>query len=219
MRLGRRVDSVTTRPSLPRAVLVAAASLGLAAPAAGLGISPDPFPFDAFGSNFGEIRLVAVVSGLPSGGSVGDGSVAGTDTTLVLEYVSGPAGAGPSLQIDSTGTMTAIGWIPGPDPDVLAMTLTSSFIAGIDFDVGAISGAGEAYDPFFLSFSSVAPGDTLDFIYNAALNFPGLTIVPEPGTAVLFGSALLAIAARGRKPDQTTRIRNSRRMSASGRSR
>lgn len=176
-----------------------------AQPASALGIAPNPVELLYFGEEVvARITLVGTATGLPAGGVTLRGSVAPSDESLLftVEYVE-PNSLGPLGAVGvqrSSGTWSALGWIPGANVDWSIHSSLSGATAGI---AGPLE-SGQTSDVFFLSSASIAPGTTLDFQFSGWHGVPygtgSATVVPEPGTAALLagGLALLARARRRR---------------------
>jgi hypothetical protein len=189
-------------------VFAAALTLG-ASPAFALTIIPNPVSLNASGI-VRSIELVDVVTGLPVGGVVGDGSVGASDTTLVFQAT-----------VVESSPFDAWGFI------VLGLRLVggSSFIAptasgGIDPDSNLDEGdiradnsvlflgtvdEGTTSDRFFVSYASPLATDgslELLFVAGEAVNLvQGVAlIVPEPGTVLLLTLAKALTAARSMRP-------------------
>jgi len=200
-------------PALAAFVLLA----GAGAPASALTMSPNPLALSVLGPPVtGTLELVSQNSGVPSGGTVQYGSVAAGDLTFVFEIFvaswSGSAGD-PWYAIESSGTISGAGVIPGSDADIEVAADPSPY-AGVamvfDPNAGFIPGLvpGQNYDNFFVSFSELAVGDTLDVLICgpdlvqggfSCFSFSEASIVPEPSTALLVAfSGLAALALRRR---------------------
>jgi hypothetical protein len=198
-----------TRSSL--ACLAAAASLALAAPAAALTFAPNPVPVNHFGGVVvGQLELVDVVTGVPSGGVVLYGAVSPTATTIVLRG---------SVSVGSSGLLylgireilsgsfvefDGLGWIAGADEEITSAIEGIPGTAG--FLIGGTVDAGEAFDLVFMSYDGgLAADGTLEFIASLVIapeEVGAALLVPEPGVALALGAAAIALAAalsRGRR--------------------
>jgi hypothetical protein len=178
------------------AALVGAHSAsGLILDPAVIPLAPEP------GSGFdpgisGELRLLAVTAGLPSGGIVLTGSVEVGDVTLVFEVENTASVAFSALHTDAihpasldpvghAGVFyTGFGWIPGAGVDFVAALIASDLASGV-FD-GTLD-PGETSDAFFVSIPALAPGTP----FAGALSEVGqyavglATVVAEPEEALL----------------------------------
>jgi hypothetical protein len=207
-RTGRRPGAA---PILLALVLVLAGSRT----AVGLSIVPDPLGLS--GAATGSLDLLAVVTGVPAGGTVQFGSVSGSDTTLVfgLSISSHEAGGDPFYALVSSGTIVGAGVIAGadlavaPDLSIFDPPLSEAAVVGDpagDFDVGVVPG--QVYDPFFVSFSSLSPGDTLSVLPCTAFPFASCvaelelgeaSVVPGPPTSALLLLGAAFALGRGRR--------------------
>jgi len=192
------------------ALLMGSTFIVFAGPARALTITPNPFVVD-HGSVEGTVELVDVVTGLPTGGSVGLGVISPTATTLVFSVEIGAASAiaqGLWLRVVDAGVGVlpdATGWIPGPDADI-------SIFGGGGADawsgfVPASTLPGTAIDFVFLSYDAALAAEGSLIVEAGLLSSPSAggsaAIVPEPATAPLF---LLGLCALG-----NVRPRRSRR--------
>lgn len=199
-------------PALAAFVLLA----GAGAPASALTMTPNPLAFTAPPVT-GTLELVSQNSGVPTGGTVQYGSVAAGDLTFVFEiFIDSHTAAGdPFYAIESSGTISGAGVIPGSDAD-LEVAADPSPYAGVAlvFDPNAVGISpglvpGQTYDRFFVSFSALAVGDTLDVLpcapdivgggFGCPLSIAEASIVPEPSTALLVVIAGLAALALRRR--------------------
>lgn len=196
--------------SLPMAVATYFA-LG-AASASALTISPNPVFLNDQGL-VGSIELVDVVTGLPTGGVVGDGAVGATDTTLVFQanVVASPLDAWTFILVilrSASGFIapTATG---GVDPDNnLDQGVIDNIPGGVN-PTALFSGSvpeGVTSDRFFVSYAGpLATDGSLGFFLRAGVPLqpgPGFSVadgtalvVPEPATALLLtlGAALTCV--------------------------
>ena len=198
--------------------LSAAGILALGAPAASaLSIIPNPVSLNGSGI-VGSIELVDVVTGLPAGGVVGDGSVGASDTTLVFEadvVASSPFDAWTfillGLRAVGGGSFVAPTATGGVDPD---FNLDEGFIqAGNDAKFTGSVAEGTTSDRFFVSYAGpIATDGSLELFIRAGegITFTDGTalVVPEPGTALLLalGAALTAaLSVRARRSEGSSR--------------
>lgn len=224
MTLGRLDDAMDPgRRARLSAVCLLALSFVLleARPAVGLGLSPDPLDFSfssgPFDEGAGSLDLLEVRSDLPAGASVALGSVAPGDVVLVFsvavdEPVTTSLGLAASVPIGAAGT------VAGPDADLaFAQPAASLCLSWVNTDClslydargpGAPDGlvAGLAYDAFFLSFPSLAPGDLLGVAaclsggcnFGSSYGSVDAVVTPEPGRWALLALALGPAVARRR---------------------
>jgi hypothetical protein len=198
----------TARVLLALAAGVALGAFG-PAPARALGIAPNPFgvlPGDAI-AVAGSIELVAVVSGVPAGGSVVLGSVDPGDTTLVFraDVTASTSdalllGIGPVAVPGSWSAFAGAGWIPGGGVDITSWTSIPGVAAFLP--AGAAVNAGQSYDLVFLSYDTPPAEDGTLEVRGAFSYVPetlgAATIVPEPATALLLGGGLALLGGRHR---------------------
>ena len=189
----------------------------VAAPASGLSIIPNPVSLNNAGI-VGSIELVDVVTGLPAGGVVGDGTVGASDTTLVFEadvVASSPFDAWGfiflGLRLVGGSSFIAPTATGGVDPD---FNLTEGFIQAGNSAIftGGVD-EGTTSDLFFVSYASpLATDGSLELFFRAGegITFADGTalVVPEPGTALLLAlSAALTTAwsVRSRRIEGSSR--------------
>jgi hypothetical protein len=170
-----------------------------------LSLFPDPLGVNALGVD-GEVTLLSVETGAPTGGIVSLGIASPTDTTLVLGGSLDPGSApgnGLFLSVrDAGGTVipfTAAGWIPGAGTDI---TIVGASGGVVSFVPTVLSG-GTVIDAVFLSFASPVPEDGslflhASFVSSASSDGVGV-LVPEPATASLLALGLVGIAAMRRQ--------------------
>jgi hypothetical protein len=179
-------------------------------PTSALTILPNPVPLDNSNGIVGSIQLLDIVTGLPTGGVVGDGSVGASDTTLVfaahnvesfpsdfwnivtvrLETVAGGSAIAPA----------AIGIVP-PETNLSADLIGPTGLA----QFGASLGEGETSNAFFVSYPGplaadgslqirVAAGEGVNFAFGTAL------VIPEPtGTLLIALGGIPLLARRSRR--------------------
>jgi PEP-CTERM motif len=172
--------------ALVTAVLVWAV---LPASAQALSLTPDPLLFDLSGQGAinvlkGTIDVIGFTTGVPSGATYA-GSISPTDVTILFQASSDPASdlSIPNFYVTTVGaTESGRGTIPGPNEDVSAN-------GGATFDFPNGLDGGETTDIFFISFSSIAPGATINWEI-VVIPIGQQTAVPEPGTALLVLSAV-----------------------------
>lgn len=184
--------------------LSAAVILALGArSASALSIIPNPVSLNEVGI-VGSIALVDVVTGLPAGGVVGDGSVGASDTTLVFQATvveSSPFNAWAFIVLG----LRAVG-----GTSFIAPTATGGIDPDFNLDQGQIRfdsayftgtvDEGTTSDLFFVSYAGPLATDgslELRFLAGEAVNIADGTalIVPEPGIALLLAlSAALTTA-------------------------
>src|SRR5574338_622595 len=152
--------------------------------------------------------LVAVVSGVPTGGSVLLGSVDPTDTTLVFraDVTAGTSaalwfGIEPIASPGSWTSMAGAGWIPGSGVDI---TSAGSNVPGsVGFLTGSGVNAGQSYDLIFISYDAAPAQDgSLEVATGITLAPNALgtaTIVPEPASAALLALGIGGLAALRRR--------------------
>lgn len=188
-----------------QSLVLAPLALALGAQSASaLSILPNPVPLNNAGI-VGSIELVDVVTGLPTGGVVGDGTVGASDTTLVFE-----ADVVASSPFDAWGFIV-VSLQPAGGGPFIAPTATGGIPPDFNLDEGTISGSsalftglideGTTSDLFFVSYASpLATDGSLELFFRAG---EGITfadgfalIVPEPGTALLLGLGGALAAAR-----------------------
>lgn len=198
-------------------LLFASIALALGAvPASGLSILPNPVPVNQFGI-IGSIELVDVLTGLPAGGVVGDGTVGASDTTLVFE-----AHVVESFPFDAWN-LVALRLRPVGGTSFVVPTATGGIGTDFSLDYGFIGAngtaiflgevlEGETSNEFFVSYASpIATDGSLELFFQAGegVSFARATalVVPEPGTSLLLAVGTGLIAARSAR---SRRIRGSR---------
>ncbi|MCG8590847.1 MAG: PEP-CTERM sorting domain-containing protein [Proteobacteria bacterium] len=178
----------------------ALSGLLLAGNAAALSLTPNPLLMDT--PDFtGELELLEVVTGLPTGAVGVEGTVEADDVTLVFEA---RTGAGPNpwdLMVVGIFGMTSngAGVIDGPGDPLSVLDLSGGgarFFSNI-----ALGGTSQR---FFISYDAVADdgSQTLGWLVASGAT-PGTgqsgTLVPEPGVGLLFGAGLALLAGRSRR--------------------
>ena len=155
----------------------------------------------------GELRFLGDAIGLPAGAVVLDGGTGAGDVSLVFELELAPQSAptiGPYVAWIVRGTdfviPTALGWIPGSEPDALAdLSFATGTIQGLEF---ASLQPGQTSDAFFASFAEVRAGDVVNFTYTQLIGSPPsgaqLIVIPEPASAALVAAGLLLLLAHRR---------------------
>lgn len=170
-------------------------------PAASAGIIvPESISFTAGGES-GTIDFLGHSIGLPSGGVVLDGSVGASDDVLIFT-VSLTSGEVRDFTFEFlTLSSTAAGVIQVGDVD---MERVNPLAPGYEFEFrpDALLG-GQTSNPFFVSFSSLTDGASLDFVLNFKNGGPAegsmtVTLAPEPSTALLLGLGLACVSGLAR---------------------
>jgi hypothetical protein len=184
--------------------LVVLASIALSGSARALSFDPNPVPVSHSGGGVaGDIELIEVVTGLPSGGQVLLGNVGPAATTIVLRgsvdagsaeilYLGVREGGSPSNWV----SFGALGWIPGADVDITSGIEGTPGTAG--FLPASPPGAGQSFDLVFISYDGpLATDGTLEFVAALVLvpdDVGVATLVPEPGSPVSLAAALVGLA-------------------------
>jgi hypothetical protein len=161
--------------------------------ASSLTITPNPVDLV-----FGQLQLIGVVTGLPSGAVVQFGTIGANDPTLLLQ-VSVDADASDLTLVPVVFGGTSFGGggtLPGANFDV---TLANPFPGTAR--IQQVIPTGAVTDIFFLSLSALAAGDgvSLRVDFSDSLVLTGFTIVPEPSVAILLGVGLGALGLWCRK--------------------
>jgi len=197
---------MTKLPSLLTTLAVAALiAVGWAGSASALPFAMADINYNVGGTT-GTIKLVGGGEsvGTPSGGSNLSGATAGTDDVVIFQVIN-TAGV-----LDEVGigvfppptSSSGSGWISGANFDVAAGVTNTGTTRTFTFDGGAgLSGAATS-DLFYVSFASLTDGSSVNFMLLSGatpLTVTGIvTVVPEPGTAMLFGLGLAGLAAARR---------------------
>jgi hypothetical protein len=194
---GRKEHAVTIRRIICVLVLLIGA-FAHAREVAALTITPNPV--DLFS---GQLQLIGVVTGLPSGGVIQFGTVDGNDPTLLFQVSvvedASDLTLSPAVFVDTF--FAGGGTIPAANFDV---TLISP--APGTARIQELIPAGALTDIFFLSLSAYEVGDGV----SVRVDFPGnlvgtgFTIVPEPSAGVLLGAGLCALTTWRRRGSRTT---------------
>jgi hypothetical protein len=180
----------------------------LAAPALGLWIAPAPVPMPPYTGvdpTFqAEAHVLAVFTGMPTGGVLLAGSVAATDVTVVfdLELDAGAAQSGGFFVVTHpdapTISWTGMGWIPGPDLDLTGAGIGSY----ATFGPAAFLAPGQSTDIMFVSTAVLPVFADFEFVIvgasdgEEAVGFA--TVIPEPTTGLLLLAGIAALALRAR---------------------
>lgn len=159
-----------------------------------LGITPDPLNWDLSGQGaittlLGTVDFLGMVTGVPTGGVVLDGAVGAGDITLVFQLSLDASSEFELPEVHAlfggTAVATGSGWIPGPDADVEATSIVGQFTNPNGLEPG------ETFDPVFISFSTLSPGDTLTWEFVLIQMGTQTVTAPEPSVAVLGLTALI----------------------------
>jgi hypothetical protein len=184
---GRKEAEVTVRRSLCLLALLVGA-LATAREASSLTITPNPVNLV-----FGQLQLLGIVTGLPSGGVVQFGTVGADDPTLLFQVSVTEDASDLTLSpvVFGASSFGGGGTLPAANFDV---TLASPFPTTAR--IQQVIPAGAVTDVFFLSLSTLAVGDgvSVRVDFPGSLVAAGFTIVPEPSVAVLLGAGLTVLA-------------------------
>lgn len=209
---------------LPRGrIALAACLLALAVAVAGpaaatsLSVSPSTGALDVHGVT--GVLEMELVSGVPAGGALLDGSAPAEAVSLVvgvsLDPGSSPivpasalAGAHFGVYLEDAATANfispdAVGWLPGGEPGA-AVGVTDAVADPVsNFDWSDSLQGGESVEPFFVSFdaSLVENGDAIGIGFGTSSGGTQgyvAQVVPEPSAALLLGGGLAGLALRRR---------------------
>ena len=194
-----------------RVALLLAAFLLLAGPApvSALTMTPDPLLFSITGAA-GSIDFQYSTTGVPAGGTVLAGAVGAGNITLVFNVTITSGG------IDSIGvgitllSSTGAGWIGTSADGLVDITSVTGTSSTRIFNFGASGegvnpnvNAGETSNLFFISFATLTPPKTINFMISPSDGSSDVTvsatIVPEPASVMLLGAGLAGLAIRTRK--------------------
>ena len=201
---------MTKLPSLLASLAVAALiAMGWAGSASALPFAMADVNYSVGGAT-GTISLVGggQSTGTPAGGINLSGATAGTDDVLIFQVINtagvlDEVGIGvfdpfPLLGVNSSGS----GWIAGANFDVAAGITNTSSTRTFTFDGGSGLNGAATSDLFYVSFASLPDGRSVNFMLlsgeDVLTETSVVTVVPEPGTAMLFGLGLAGLAAARR---------------------
>lgn len=161
------------------------------------------------GQYVGSTSLIALTTGLPSGGVILDGSVSATDWTAIFEISLEPQSAF-GLQawvqrtlLNGTGlTITGAGVVPSSAANLSLAGACSSETNGGNACIFQGFAPNETSEQFFVSMAGLAAGQQLTVNngsrFGATLGQFNIVEVPEPSTALLMGIGLAALGTRSR---------------------
>lgn len=194
-----------------RVALLLAAFLLLAGPApvSALTMTPDPRLFSITGAA-GSIDFIGQVTGTPAGAVGVFGTIGPTNITLIFQLTVTSGG------VDSIGvgitlvSSTAGGWIGTSSDGLVDISLVNGTAATRIFNFGATAegvnpnvNSGETSNYFFISYASITPPKTINFMVSPSDGSSDVTvsatIVPEPASVMLLGAGLAGLVIRARK--------------------
>jgi len=193
-----------------RVVLLLAAFLLLAGPStvSALTMTPDPLLFSITGAA-GSIDFIGQVTGTPAGAVGVVGTIGATNITLIFQLTVTSGG------VDSIGVgitlvnSTAGGWIGTNADGLVDISLVNGTAATRIYNftgAGELNpnvNAGETSNYFFISYASITPPKTINFMVSPSDGSPDVTvsatIVPEPASVMLLGAGLAGLVIRARK--------------------
>jgi hypothetical protein len=187
-------------------ILLVAFSFGSIAtqPASALSITPNPLDLTYFDEEVvARITFVGSVTGTPTDGITLRGTVAPTDVSLLftVEYIAQSiSNLGFVGVTRSSGSWSAVGWIPGSNVD---WSDAFQLVGGTAQLFSGLLDTGDTSDVFFVSASSIPDGTSLEFYFQGYHGVPygtgTATVVPEPATLALVAAGLAIVATRRRR--------------------
>lgn len=180
----------------PAFALLVAASLLLPTTVRALSLTPTTLALDSTFTS-GDFQFLGMQLGLPDGGVAGFGSVGPTDVTFLFafsvdadsDFAAQVAGITPA----PGQSWTAAGYVPGPGAEPHSVLDFQPQFVG--FGIGVLPG--QSTSVLFVSAPAVALGAeyAVSLGYSSATAASGtVSVVPEPGSALLVSAGLVALA-------------------------